>query len=294
MSGGAKLGLGTVQWGLPYGVSNREGATSPDEVARILASARARGVRTLDTAALYGDAETVLGRQDLAAFDIITKTPRFATGHISSDHADALVETFHGSLQRLGVPRLYGLLLHHATDLAAPGGERLLSAMRMLKSAGLVERIGVSVYDSSQLEAVLDLFQPDLVQLPINVFDHRLLDDGSLARLQSLGVEVHARSAFLQGLLLMRADALPEYFAPLRHLVERWHAACREQGMTPVQAALAFVRDLPGVSVCLVGVQDCAQFEQCANDFNGGQSFDATGLVCNDPAFVNPALWRLQ
>lgn len=294
MNAVAKLGLGTVQWGMPYGVTNREGMTPPGEVAHILAAARAVGVRTLDTAALYAQAEVVLGQQDIAAFDVVTKTPRFATGRISNDQADALVATFHQSLQRLRQERVHGLLLHHAADLVAPGGELLLNAMRALKSAGLVSRIGVSVYDASQLEAVLDVFRPDIVQLPLNVFDRRLVDDGSLARLGSLGVEVHARSAFLQGLLLMGTDELPAYFAPIRPLLVRWHAACSEQGMTPVQAALAFVRELPGVSVCLVGVQDRAQFEQCARDFNRGENFDATGLACNDPAFVNPALWKLQ
>jgi aryl-alcohol dehydrogenase-like predicted oxidoreductase len=110
--------------------------------------------------------------------------------------------------------------------------------------------------------------------------------------LHDKGVEIHIRSAFLQGLLLMPLEDVPAYFEPIRPLLMRWHAASREQGMSLVQAALAFVRDLPEVDQVLVGVESASQFQACLQDFCSPASFDAAGLGCDEPAFVNPVLWR--
>lgn len=288
-----KFGLGTVQWGMDYGVSNDEGMTSAAEVGRILAAARMARVGVIDTAALYGEAEAALGRHRLDGFRIVTKTPRYARAVITAADADDLVDTFNRSLLRLNVPSVHGLLSHHADDLLAPGGERLIDAMRELQSAGRVSRIGASIYDGAQITALLERFTPDIVQLPINVLDQRLIADGSLSLLHERGVEVHARSAFLQGLLLMPPDALPSFFKPVRSRIEAWRAACHAQAMTPVQAALSFVCDLEAVDCCLVGVQSLAQFETCVRDLGVAGRFDASGLAINDATFVNPANWRL-
>ncbi|HEY9192449.1 MAG TPA: aldo/keto reductase [Methyloversatilis sp.] len=289
-----RIGLGTVQWGVDYGVANRDGRTPPAEVARILAAGRASGLRVLDTAALYGEAESVLGEQDLGGLQVITKTPRYAHAPITAADVDDLKATLDRSLARLRLPAVHGLLAHHADDLLAPGGERLIDALRALRDQGKVERIGVSVYDGAQIAAVLERFTPDLVQLPLNVFDQRLIADGSLARLAALGVGIHVRSVFLQGLLLMSPDAAPVFFDPWREQLRAWHAACAARGVLPQQAALAFVCDLPEVSCCLIGVQSLAQLEQSLAGLDRVPPFGATQFACTDPALLNPVNWRLS
>ena len=287
------LGLGTVQWGTSYGINNRDGIASSSEVGLILDRARNSGVKTLDTAVSYGSAELVLGKHDLTGFRIVTKTPHFGVSPIKADQVRELESRFSHSLRKLGVERVYGLLLHNISDLITPGGSRLLEVMQTLQARGKVDRIGVSIYDRDELDAVLEVFTPDLVQLPVNVLDQRLVRDGSIQRLRKLGVEVHARSAFLQGLLLMPLDILPKYFEPIRCHLKQWHSTCAEQDVTPTQGALIFVRDSVDVDVCLVGVENFEQYEQCISDFKSQARFDATGLRCDDPAFVNPANWRL-
>jgi aryl-alcohol dehydrogenase-like predicted oxidoreductase len=289
-----KLGLGTVQWGMDYGLTNREGMTPRAEVGRILAAARADGVCVLDTAALYGEAESVLGQHSLGGFRIVTKTPRFARAKITPVEVDDLRATFERSLVQLRVASLHGLLAHHADDLLVPGGERLIDAMRDLQREGKVSRIGVSVYEGAQISSLLERFTPDIVQLPINVLDQRLIEDGSLERLKALGIEVHARSAFLQGLLLMAPASLPHGLTPLRPSIEAWHAACNDQALSPLQAALSFVCDIDAIDCCLVGVQSLAQWSGCRLALASTSNFDASGLASNNPAFVNPANWRLQ
>ena len=289
-----KLGLGTVQWGIPYGISNPNGVTTPETVAALLSEARCYGINVLDTASLYGKSEAVLGTNSLDTFKIVTKTPSFTTTHISDIEVNQLSKTFQQSLIYLSCEKIYGLLIHNAENIFVPGGEKLLAAMVQLKEKGLVDKIGVSVYDSMQLDAVLEKFTPDLIQLPLSVFDQRMLNSGHLERLKNAGVEIHVRSVFLQGLLLMPLCDIPVFFEPIRPLLIRWHAAAEAQGLTVNQAALAFVKNILYVDTVLVGLDNLLQFRSCVDDFSIEVNFDAAGLACNDPLFVNPSRWQIK
>ena len=290
----ARLGLGTVQFGLDYGIPNRGGKVPTAAGSAILAEAPACGVEVLDTAPLYGASEEVLGANDLKPFRVVTKTPRFGGAEIGPEQANEVVRTFRQSLGRLRRPAVYGLIVHNAEDLLCQGGEHIMAAMKGLKREGLVSRIGCSVYDGKEIDALLGRYDLDLIQLPVNVLDQRLVRGGQLKRLKDQGIEVHARSVFLQGLLLMDPKSLPAWFDPIKPLLQRWRDAAKAQGFDPVRAALAFVRDLSGIDVVVVGVNDLGQFRHCAQDFARASSFDANGLACDDPRFVNPAMWKLQ
>ncbi len=294
MTGLAKLGLGTVQWGLPYGIANPNGVVSVETVTRLLDDARSVGIEVLDTASLYGKAEAVLGENSLDGFKVVTKTPSFAGERIKNTDVDILNATFHRSLAHLKVTNVHGILIHHADNLLLPGGEKLISALVKLKEDGLVKKMGVSVYDSKQVDSVLKLFTPDLVQLPLNVFDQRMLVSGHLELLKHHGVEIHVRSVFLQGLLVMPMCDIPKYFQPIQPLLTRWHDAVRDQGFTMHQAAIAFVKNIPYIDTVLVGLDSVAQFHSCVESFSIDKQFDASGLACNAPAFVNPSLWKIQ
>lgn len=288
----SKLALGTVQWGTAYGISNKAGKTPSEEVDRMLDEARAAGVVLLDTAAAYGVAEEVLGNSDIQGFRVTTKTPRLESN--AAGISAQLVQSLDRSLKRLRADSVYGLLVHNVDDLLTPDGQQVLDVMQQLRQSGKVQKIGVSVYDSAQARAVLEITTPDIMQVPLNVLDQRMLADGTLELLRCRGVEIHARSVFLQGLLLMPLEDVPSYFEPVIPLLRSWHAACAEQRVTPVQGALAFVRDLPAVAYCLVGVQDMTQLVQCLSDFSFPRGFDGTGLASNDAAFVNPSNWRVS
>lgn len=291
-----KLGLGTAQFGLDYGITNAAGKTPAAEVARILEEAHARGVRMLDTASLYGDSEAALGKSMPAghAFRIVTKTPKFASGFGPAE-ARALEESFAASLKALGVTRVYGLLAHQADDLLSPGGERFLDALRALKDRGLVSKIGASVYSGSQIGGLLARGGIDLVQLPFNVLDQRPLREGHLKRLKEAGVEIHSRSVFLQGLLLMDPAAMPAYFGPLRATLEGFRATAAAHGLSPLQAALAFVAGRPEIDHFVVGVCDLAQFREilAAAQALPREAPDLSAFRCDEERFVNPSLWKI-
>ncbi len=294
MTGLKKLGLGTVQWGLPYGIANPNGVASPETVTKLLSVARNVGIEVLDTASLYGEAESVLGENSLDGFQIVTKTLSFAGECIKNADVDNLIAIFNRSLTRLKVTKVYGLLIHHADNLLIPGGEKLLTALVKLKEYGLVKKIGVSVYHNKQVDSILKLFTPDLIQLPLNILDQRMLESGHMKLLNDRGVEIHARSVFLQGLLLMPVSDVPKYFEPIIPLLTRWRNAATDQGFTAQQAAIAFVKNIPYVNTVLVGLDSVAQLHSCVDSFSIDKQFDASGLACNDPAFVNPSLWKIQ
>ncbi len=290
-----KLGLGTVQLGGDYGVSNRDGRPGAAVARALLDCAFESGIRVFDTAADYGESEELVGRglDERQGVRIVTKTPAFEASSIAAADASALRAVFERSRARLRQPQLYGLLLHAASDLLKPGGLALWEAMQTLRGEGLVERIGVSVYSGAELDAVLARVRPDLVQLPLNPLDQRLREDGQLARLKALGVEVHARSVFLQGLLLMEPDELPAYFRRFDAQLSRYQSFRRERALGPLQAALLFIRGIEEVDVALLGANSPEQLRQCVEMFESsrGSGADFSALACREEALINPARW---
>ena len=296
-----KLGLGTVQFGLDYGVSNLTGCVSEKTVGRLLIKAADNGVTLLDTAATYGKSEAILGQvipRGKVAFRVVTKTPVVAEDTVTAEHGKMLETVLHDSLKRLGQERVYGLLVHHAVDLLKPGGRHLLEALRRCKDAGLVSKIGVSVYCAAEIDGILDVFTPDIIQLPISVADQRLIQSGHITELKNKGVEIHARSLFLQGLLLMDIEMLPEYFAPVKHHFQTIHGAFTEQGWSPLEGCLRFGLEQTELDIVLVGVVSIHELEdilgvaQRCNYY--GSSFASEALAFQSEKYLNPVMWRVS
>ena len=292
-----RIALGTVQFGVNYGISNKAGKTSQTEVGAILTAAENNGIRVIDTAALYGDSEAVLGESLLQrpGFKIVTKTPQFSKQVLDESDAQHLEDMLHSSLAQLGAASVYGLLIHRAEDLLLPGGELLVNRLLKLKQNGLVSKVGVSAYSGSQIDQVMERFQIDLVQLPINVLDQRLLQSGHLQKLKSVGVEIHARSTFLQGLLLMELQNVPEYFDVIRKNLESYHCFIRARGLTPIQAALGFVLGLQEIDQVICGVNNVLQLvEICEAAQVEVDSNELAEFAIEDESIVNPALWQFD
>ena len=288
-----RLALGTVQFGADYGVSNPDGRVPQAAVIAILEAAQEAGVDLLDTAHLYGAAEAVLGEamSASAGFRIVTKTPRFESG--GGDGPTRLREAFTRSLRHLRRERVHGLLFHHAADLLDRDGARLWSAASELRDQGLVAALGASVYAPEDAFGIMERFPLDLVQLPLNVLDRRCVDSGLLAALMDAGVEVHVRSGFLQGLLLMEPAVIPSHFSPVRALLESYHAARTAAGLTPVEAALGFLRGVPGAARVVVGVTRPEELRECLAAAAGAESMDYERFSCQDPTMLEPFRWEL-
>jgi len=284
-----RLALGTVQFGLRYGVANTSGQVSPDEVTAILQQARVGGVDTLDTAVAYGESEQRLGEIGVEGWRVVSKLPAMPSD--PKDVGGWVEEAVECSLRRLNIDCLYGLLLHRPQQLLEPSGEELHAALVKLKDKGLVEKIGVSIYDPEELDRLWPRFQLDLVQAPFNILDRRIETSGWLTRMRQAGTEVHVRSVFLQGLLLMETDRRPKKFDRWQLLWDRWNQWLIEQALTPVQACLGFAMSRPEVDRVVVGVDNRRQLGEIISAAETRVPALPTMLKTDDMDLINPSRW---
>jgi aryl-alcohol dehydrogenase-like predicted oxidoreductase len=292
-----KLALGTAQFGYCYGVSNRDGQTPIEEVHSILRCAASLGIRVLDTAPCYGESEAVLGSllEPGHQFQIVTKIliARGKSGcHSGSGDAGLVAASFAESLKRLRVPRVHALLVHNPSELLSENGPDLFKELQLLKVGGLVGKVGVSVYSAVEIDRILASYPIDIVQLPINIFDQRLLHSGHLRQLKRAGVEIYARSIFLQGLLLMSPEALPPEMSQIREHLANYRRAIAANGISPLAAALHFSISLPDVDVVLCGVNTLRQLQEIQRGIESpAPAMDWSQFALTQDSMLNPSRW---
>lgn len=285
-----KLALGTVQFGLDYGVANQRGRIPQNEAAQIIALARAKGIRVLDTAIAYGDSEEVLGNIGVQNADVITKLPAFPDE--CTDIRAWVRQQVEGSLRRLKVDKVHGLLLHRPAQLAQARGHELYEAMNSLKAMGKVDKIGISIYRPDELKPILPAMKIDIVQAPFNILDRRLISSGWMDQLVAQGVELHVRSVFMQGLLLLSNAQRPRYFRRWDALWTQWEQWLTEQRLSPLQACLRYAAGFAAISKIVVGVDSAAHFEAIAEAASGPMPPVPDALQSSDEDLLEPTRWK--
>ena len=288
----SKLGLGTVQFGTDYGLNSLDGQVRPQEVKKILNYARSKQIVLLDTAPAYGNSEEILGGINNSEFQVVTKTRHFDTLKITNDEVSLLNQDFNNSLKKLNQIKIYGLLIHNADDLLKPGGEKILDLLQKFKQTNKLMKVGVSVYDHIKLHSILDNFDIDMVQLPFNIIDRRMLDSGMLALLYKKGIEVHARSVFLQGLLLMSAKLMPSKFNRWNNLWKLWHEWLHDNRISPVEASVRYAISFSEISKVLVGVDSVNQLKEIYKASSGTLPKIPDELQTTDADLLNPSNWE--
>lgn len=289
-----KLGLGTAQFGSDYGVTNTRGKVPAEEVGQILRLAADNGIDLLDTAAAYGDSEAALGKALWQGhpFRIVTKCPPVRSQRILPQDARRARDAFLRSLENLRQPSVYGLLVHGADDLAKPGAELLVEQMLELKRQGLVCRIGASFYRGAQIHAAAAMLRPEIVQVPVNVADQRLVADGALRRLRDQGAEIHARSIFLQGLLLTECERIPVELSKLAPPLQRIESHARTLGISKLALALAFLAQIREIDEALVGVSSVAELRDIlAAAKSVPPAGDLSSLQSDNEELLDPSRW---
>lgn len=286
-----KLALGTVQFGLPYGIANQRGQVSREDVKGIVALARLSGIDTLDTAIAYGESEACLGDVGLDGFKVITKLPAMPDNVVGVGHW--VHDQMQASLQRLNVKSVYAVLLHRSQQLLGPKGKDLYQTLGQLKAEGVVQKVGVSIYAPSELDSLMNVCPIDLVQAPFNLIDQRLQSSGWLQKLHDTGVEVHTRSAFLQGLLLMPATAIPEKFKHWLPLFNTWHDWLLDNNTSASQVCIEFVQAHPQIAKVVVGVESIQQLNQLIQAAKEPPNTVWPNIKCSDEHLINPSNWNV-
>ena len=288
----SKLGLGTVQFGTDYGLTSVDGQVRPKEVKKILSYANSKGINLLDTAASYGNSEEILGGLINSEFKVVTKTRHFDSLTITNNEVSLLNKDFHNSLNKLKQKKIYGLLVHNADDLLKPGSKKIFDQLLELKKNNKLKKIGVSVYDYIKLTSILDNFDIDIVQLPFNIFDRRMINSGVLTALYKKGIEVHARSVFLQGLLLMSGKSMPNKFNRWSSLWRLWYEWLNDNQISPVEASIKYVISFPEITKVLVGVDTENQLKEIYKASSGTLPKIPDEMHTDDTDLLNPANWE--
>ncbi len=285
-----KLTLGTAQFGLDYGISNNIGRVDQKDVEKILKVAKNAGISSLDTASDYGSSEKVLGISNIREFEIISKFG--AIPDPKTDIKQWLYDKVKGSLELLNIDKLHAYLLHKPTDLLSQNGENIYKTLCDLKAQGFIDNIGISIYDPSELELLIRNFDFDIVQAPMNVFDRRLYTSGWLNYLKEQEIEVHVRSVFLQGLLLMDAKQRPESFNKWSHLFKNFDIWLMEESISALEACLGFVKEFEHVDKIIVGVNSLPQLINIIKVMENNKKINAPyNLYSEVDELINPVKW---
>jgi aryl-alcohol dehydrogenase-like predicted oxidoreductase len=285
-----KLAIGTAQFGLNYGIANNAGKMTLSAAGEILQFAQTSGIDTLDTAIAYGDSEAVLGVIGVRSWKVITKLPP-----VPVDCSDVMLwveENVSASLQKLGVPKLYGLMLHRPDQLLGDLGLVLYRSLMSIKAKGLVQKIGISVYEPFEIESVFSRYTLDLVQSPLSVLDRRLVDTGWAEKLHKSGVEVHVRSIFLQGLLLMPASLRPAKFESWVNIWQEWDRWLESSQLTPLQACVRYLQSISSVDKIIVGIDSLSQLKEILIATQGRLQSLPEFKTEQIENLINPARWN--
>ena len=278
-----KLALGTVQFGLDYGILNTTGQAPLEEVKKVLKLAKEHNIDTLDTAARYGNSEQVLGEVGVNNYRIITKTTPLKNG------VDRVIKGFYQSLDNLNIGQVDGLLIHNIDDVKDKRFGDLFHKLNELKEEGLINKIGFSTYTPDQVDFLLENFDFDLIQVPFNVFDTRLIEGGQLQALKKKNIEIHARSIFLQGVLL-DFDNLSNYFSKWKKQFDEYQGTVEKSGLSLLEYALNFTLNVQEIDKILVGVNSKKQLEEVVWSIKNKDRLDAYSI--GDVDLLNPSLWK--
>jgi len=279
-----KLAIGTVQFGLDYGITNHSGQVAIDEVKDILDYAKTNNIDTLDTAARYGNSEQVLGEVGVNNYRIITKTTPLKNG------VDRVIKGFYQSLDNLNIGQVDGLLIHNIDDVKDKRFGDLFHKLNELKEEGLINKIGFSTYTPDQVDFLLENFDFDLIQVPFNIFDTRLIEGGQLQALKKKNIEIHARSIFLQGVLL-DFDNLSSYFSKWKKQFDKYQSTVEKSGLSLLEYALNFTLNVQEIDKILVGVNSADQLKEIVQAKKKQSSLSAFPI--DDIALLNPGLWKV-
>ncbi len=285
-----RISLGTAQFGFDYGISNETGKVHPKEVEDIILFAKANGIKSIDTASAYGESESVLGKYDLKEFEVVSKLPPLEP-NVNNSY-DWTIKKFQNSLKCLGLDNLYAYLIHNPSDLISEEGHNIYKALKELKDKKLVKKIGVSCYKKNEIEEIYSKFKLDIIQLPLNIIDRRFEYGGFLKKLKQSNVEIHSRSCFLQGLLLMNTKDVIEKFPKSSKLFKAWQEWLDQNNVSALEASLNYPLSIKYIDKIIVGIETVDHLKEILDFYCQKRFFNFPDISTHDNSLINPSNWK--
>lgn len=283
-----KLILGTVQFGLEYGVNNQTGRPSSVEVKNILSIAKESGIRALDTADAYGNAQEVLSAKNLNTFQIFSK-------FILNEDCYSVGQCLENTLKRLNVENIEGYSCHRFSDLHRCSFEDV----QRLKSSGLMKYFGVSIYSNEELKKAIRNPNIDVIQIPFNLLDNNSQRGELLAEAKNSEKIIHVRSVFLQGLFFKPVESLRGNLVQLKGYLDELHKISIRHDFSIEEMCLSYVFHCPYVNGIVLGVDTSAQLQrniECIKGLRTNEEMfeEINKIVVLDQSLLNPANWRVR
>lgn len=267
----AGLCLGTAQLGMQYGINNKVGKLRREEVFDILDTAINAGIDMIDTASIYGEAEELLGqylsehKDTCSDIRIITKQCETINGKTFEQIEGEIRKELEQSLQRLQRDSLDGYLLHLYREI---DNKDTMAVLQKLREEGIVKNIGVSVYDVDEAEVALESGKIDYLQMPCSIFDQRGLTSGVFEKAKEKGVTVFTRSAFLQGLLMMKIEEVPLGLNGIIPYLEKFEKLLQKYQLEKKHAIIRFILDEKLIDYMVFGVETKEQLKEIVDEKN--------------------------
>lgn len=293
------LRLGTVQFGMDYGINNQKKPSVEQSIA-MLDYATQNGILNLDTAFAYGCAESVVGqflkkktipREKL---NISSKlVPNVMDEIAPENYEKKILELIKGQLKTLNTDYLDVYLYHSARYVH---NEALLSALQVAKKEGLAKKVGVSVYEPEEVKKGLVSDKVEFMQFPYSIFDQRMLAQG-IFDLPLNGTEIDTRSAFIQGLIIMSEEKVPPFLAKAKLIVKKIDEVCVRYGVNRVALAMSFVKQQKAISSLVFGVDNMEQLKEDISFFNSEIPAATVNEIAKEftgiqTDIVMPSLWK--
>ena len=287
-----KISIGTAQFGLDYGVKNLTGQINFPDAKKIINEAYRNNIRSIDTAASYGNAETILGELETNKFDITTKLIRLPYDEKKVEKW--VFEQVEMSLTKLNRDVISGILIHDPEILRTDEGKKIFSTLRLAKKKNLIQDIGVSIYHLKDLPELIEEFEIDIVQAPFNVFDRRLEREGWIDELDNKEIKIQVRSVFLQGLMLMEIEELKKDFNSWIEIFEEWKDWLKKNNLTSYEACLVFIEKFSKIDKVIIGLDSIEQFKMLLNHCKSAKRrYEIPEIFTNDLDLIDPLRWPM-
>ena len=287
----ARISLGTANLTKSYGVMNLQ-AMPLGEIKKIDLLMTKFEITKIDTALAYSVPLTEYSEYEADFIRNRDVTTRSAIKNIKSHASESeIIDAFQSNLNRKNLTKYKNVLVHDFSDLQGQKSSLTLKVLDKLKSFDLTERVGFSAYNSAEIDYALHLFRPDVIQVPLNIFDQRLINSGHINMIKNMGIRVQARSIFLQGLLLSESETLPAGFEFASNYFKRWWKFIESNSLNSLELCLSFISSLTEIDDYIIGVNDAVQLEQILKAELSQNDLNLDKLAITDIDLLDPRRW---
>jgi len=283
-----KIIIGTANFAQGYGINNSKGFTL-EQINNLNKVASKNFIKEIDTAFSYKGVEKIIGKSQFKNYKIYTKIPEIKLSQFDKKFVGQLVNK---SLRRLKKNKLYGVFFHGVKNLMSIKGDKFYKDLLILKKKKIIKKVGVSVYSPTELKIVIKKYKFDMVQIPVNIFDRRFLKKNFLKKIKDKNIEIHARSVFMQGILLQKKNNRNKYFKNWKKLFLRWDNWNNDCQRKKVETCLNFLKNLKYVDKLVVGVSNTQELQEIINVIKNKKKSFPRNIFSSSKKLLEPRLWK--